>query len=146
MDDQVELPLIFTKPNSLAIWGAVSLLLALVFAILIVNGAAIHSRKDLFSGITLIVLETFCGFKLLLERFAFKIIATQDQLISKSLLGNVTAITWVEINSVTLEQKPASLKIKSDQQMIPVSLKIKNWETLLEILEDKVSDEKFFGF
>jgi hypothetical protein len=136
----------FIMNTSFIIWGIIGLAMAIACAVSLVIGFAIHSIGDFYICIALILSFIFCGIKLIVNGYKLRFVVDDHQMICKTILGKYKCILWKDIDNVTLEKSPASIVVNSLQQTISVPLTLKNWEVLLEIIEDHVADDKFIGF
>jgi len=77
---------------------------------------------------------------------SLKLFISDDKIEAKSVNGEVKTILWKEISSVTLSKTPPALIVKGQHEIVEIPLKLKNWELVLETMEDKLSDDKFLNF
>ncbi|WP_295795018.1 hypothetical protein [Mucilaginibacter sp.] len=148
MENTVEsdyiLPVTFTIGNSYLAWGILCLTMAAGMAVIMLLKGFEHADKEFYIGILLIIMLGFCGVKLIAKKFNCIVIAAVNQVIAKSIFGKPKCILWTEIETITLVKKGFEVKSSNEQILIP--FEIKQWELLLEILEDHARDENFIGF
>lgn len=144
--DNQHLSLKFITNRSYVIWGIIGLIMGIWFAIIVIIGNNTDAKTAPYSGIALVLGLFFCGIKLLINGLSQRLFVNDDKIEVKSITGKIKTILWKDIISVTLSKKPPALIIKSQYETIQISLKLKNWELVLETMEDKLSDDKFLDF
>lgn len=135
----------FGQEKSLFIWGIISLVMVVGFAY---AGFFSHNffGKEFYSWILLILMFTTCGIKMLVEYYNNIFLVDEGGIKSLKILGNGIEILWKDVTAVELVKVKSSIVVKSQEQRITIPLKTKDWDLLLEMLEDEVAEEKFIGF
>lgn len=146
MVDNLKYPIRFIMNKSYVWWGILGLIMAIGFLIIGLLNSYSKNNKDFYSWILLVLAMAFCGMRLLLNAYKLRIAITDEEIVAKDLSGKTKRIFWKDINCVHLEKSEAAIIISSPSEKIEIPLKMKNWELILSLLEDRVPDDKFSGF